>query len=147
MTKTATSKRPAGNGWAKRRAKTLQSISKQSDKFRSKFEAKLAEQVEAAGVAVEYETDRFEYHVTRHYTPDLKLPCGAYIEIKGYMLACDRSKHLKIKKQHPELDIRFVFQTPHKKLSKTSNTTYAMWAEKHGFRWAAKEIPAAWLAE
>lgn len=34
---------------------------------------------------------------------------GILIEIKGYFTATDRKKHLLVKEQNPELDIRFVF--------------------------------------
>lgn len=52
-----------------------------------------------------------------------------------------------MKGQHPDLDIRFVFSNAQARISKLSGTTYAMWAEKHGYKWAHKEIPAAWLTE
>ena len=54
-------------------------------------------------------------------------------------------KHLEIKKQHPELDIRFVFSNSRNKIEKRSKTTYGMWAEKHGFMYADKRIPDEWL--
>ena len=50
-----------------------------------------------------------------------------------------------IKKQYPELDIRFVFMNANNKIYKGSKTTYAMWANKHGFEWAEKNIPEEWL--
>jgi len=79
------------------------------------------------------------------YTPDIVLENGIIIEVKGYFKADDRAKHLLIKEQHPELDIRFVFQDSRKKIHKSSPTTYGMWAEKHGFKYADKLIPEEWL--
>jgi hypothetical protein len=52
-----------------------------------------------------------------------------------------------VKEANPELDIRLLFQTPNNKITKASKTTYADWADKHGYMWAAKEIPAEWLEE
>lgn len=59
----------------------------------------------------------------------------------------DRKKHLLIREQYPHLDIRFVFQNPNNKLYKGSKTTYAMWCEKYGFKYATKLIPTAWFKE
>ena len=69
------------------------------------------------------------------------------MESKGRFVTEDRQKHLLVKKQHPELDIRFVFSNPRARISKTSATTYAAWCDKHGFLYAEKFIPAAWLKE
>ena len=53
---------------------------------------------------------------------------------------------LAVKKQHPDLDIRLVFQAPHNTLTKKSKTTYAQWAEKNGFLWAIyNDIPIEWF--
>lgn len=81
------------------------------------------------------------------YTPDFVLENGIIIESKGRFLTEDRQKHLLVQKQHPEYDIRFVFSNSKTKISKRSKTTYADWCEKHGFLYADKEIPNAWLKE
>lgn len=82
------------------------------------------------------------------YRPDfLLLANGILIESKGYFLAEDRTKHLLVKEQHPSLDIRFVFSRARNPLRKGSRTTYAAWAEKHGFRWAEGDIPLDWINE
>jgi hypothetical protein len=52
-----------------------------------------------------------------------------------------------VRSQHPSIDIRFVFSNAQAKVSKLSGTTYAMWAEKHGFKWAHRVIPPEWLTE
>jgi len=56
-------------------------------------------------------------------------------------------KHLSIKKQHPSLDIRFVFSNSNAKLRKGSKSTYADWCQKHGFLYADKDVPDDWLKE
>ena len=102
----------------------------------------------------EYEQSviRYTKPITHHrYTPDfvveLKSGKTLIIETKGRFTAVDRKKHLLLQDQHPELDIRFVFQNSKAKLSKASKTTYAMWCDRYGFKYADKEIPLAWLNE
>jgi len=120
---------------------------KRSD-FRSGLEYRVACQLEDLGVAYEYEQLKVKYQRREStYTPDFELPNGIIIEAKGRFKSEDRSKHLRIKEQHPELDIRFVFSNSSNKLNKNSNTTYAGWCEKHGFKWADKVIPVEWLNE
>lgn len=117
--------------------------------YRSKFEETVAKKLEDAGVNYSYESIKIQYEVNqvRKYTPDFLLPNGIIIETKGRFVAADRMKHLRIKEQIPELDIRFVFQNPNVKLSKVSKTSYAQWCDKNGFKWAAKEVPQEWIDE
>ncbi len=120
---------------------------KRSD-FRSGLEYRVACQLEDLGVAYEYEQLKVKYQRREStYTPDFELPNGIIIEAKGRFKSEDRSKHLRIKEQHPELDIRFVFSNSSNKLNKNSNTTYAGWCDKHGFKWSDKVIPKEWLNE
>lgn len=102
------------------------------------------------GRPLDYETIRIEYEVPSRkakYTPDFPLPNGIIVEVKGVFDVADRQKHLLIKQQHPEHDIRFVFQNSNKPIRKGSPTTYAAWCEKYGFLYADKEIPLEWLKE
>lgn len=121
-----------------------------SNKYKSGFEAKIAKQIERKGVEVCYETQTIKYvkPVTHHtYTPDFILPNGILVETKGRLTLYDRQKHMLIKEQHPELDIRFVFMNANNKIRKGSKTTYKMWAEKYGFKFAEKTIPNEWYKE
>jgi hypothetical protein len=115
--------------------------------YRSGLEENVATQLKKLGVTAEYETTKIKYRVEedRSYTPDFKLPNGIIIETKGRFVAADRKKHLLIKKQHPELDIRFVFSNSKTKLSKGSKTTYGAWCTKNGYMYADKEVPLEWL--
>jgi Phage endonuclease I len=119
--------------------------------FRSGLEEKNAKKLEALGVAVLFETTRVPYlrpETLHHYTPDFEVPRKPImIETKGKFESSDRCKHLLVKAQHPHMDLRFVFQRPHDRLTKVSRTTYAQWAEKYGFRWATGVIPDAWIVE
>jgi hypothetical protein len=68
------------------------------------------------------------------------------LETKGHLSEEDRRKMRAVKAANPDLDVRFVFQTPYNKIYKGSKTTYAKWAEKHGFLWCAfHSIPIEWL--
>lgn len=114
--------------------------------YRSGLEQRIAERLRRLGVAFEYEKFTVVYErPPGRYTPDFKLPNGILVEVKGQFMAADRQKHLYIKAQHPELDIRFVFADPHKTLSANSKTTYADWCMKHGFDFAGGDIPDHWL--
>jgi hypothetical protein len=70
------------------------------------------------------------------------------IECKGFLDQQDRRKLKAVKDQHPELDIRLVFQKASRKLTKAkSSSTYAQWAEKYGFKWSEDVIPLEWYDE
>jgi Phage endonuclease I len=118
--------------------------------YRSGLEETIDNGLKLVGVDGEYEQHKITYTkpATQHkYTPDFKLPNGIFVETKGRFVTADRKKHLLIKEQHPELDIRFVFQNANNRLSKKSKTTYADWCNKHGFLFAEKEIPKEWLSQ
>jgi hypothetical protein len=118
--------------------------------YRSGLEVAVARQLERAGVEFGYETLKLQYRVeeTRRYTPDIILTHnGIVIELKGHFVTAERKKMKFVKAQYPNLDIRFVFSNPNTRISKTSKTTYGKWAADHGFPYAAKLIPEAWLRE
>ena len=118
--------------------------------YRSGLEDDIAKQLEAMRVKYTYEELKISYTVpeSKHkYTPDFQLPNGIIVETKGRFVTADRKKHLLVKQQHPELDIRFVFSNPRCRISKISKTTYADWCDKYGFKYAAKMIPEEWINE
>lgn len=112
---------------------------------RSKFEDKLFQEVTAKGIDIKYEELKLPYTLECVYTPDFQLPNGIIIEAKGYFTPEDRAKMLRVQYQHPELDIRFVFQADNK-IHPKSNTRYSDWCVKHGFKWAISRIPDEWLS-
>ena len=118
--------------------------------FRSGLEERIAQSLTSKGVVFSFEALKIPYvkPETKHtYTPDFILDNGIIIETKGRWLLDDRKKHLLIRKQHPNLDIRFVFQNANAKISKGSKTSYAAFCEKHGIRYAHRDIPEEWLRE
>ena len=52
-----------------------------------------------------YEPDKFEYQLTRRYTPDFKVECEHpfYVEVKGWWQAEDRNKFLAVVLSNPDL--------------------------------------------
>jgi len=129
------------------RKKKQRKRSQRTSNYRSGFEATLANQLKRGGVSFQYETLQLEYTKTATYTPDFILPNGIIIEAKGVWTVEDRTKHLLVRKQHPHLDIRMVFMQASNKINKRSKTTYAMWCEKKGIKYANKVIPKSWLSQ
>ena len=118
--------------------------------YRSGFEHKVSDQLKENKIKFGYETTVIDYikPQTNHtYTIDFTLPNGILVETKGRWVIEDRKKHLLIKKQHPELDIRIVFMSGNTKIRKGSKTTYGMFCDKHDIKWAEKEIPTSWFSE
>jgi hypothetical protein len=120
--------------------------------YRSRLEKKVAEQLEKEGVSFDYESVKLKFEIPARmagYTPDFPCSGDIILEVKGYFRsASDRQRLVLVKEQHPNLDIRLVFQDANKPIYKGSKTTYAKWAEDHGFPWTTKGIvPAAWIKQ
>ncbi len=121
--------------------------------FRSGLEAAVAEQFDAKGLDPHYEEDKLQYQIPARetvYSPDFRLPSGVYVETKGRFVAADRKKHLLLKEQHPNIEIRFVFSNPDASISAkgtVNKQTCASWCKKHGFKYATKWIPEGWFNE
>lgn len=117
--------------------------------YRSGLEDRISEQLKGLSVPFKYEKFKIKYevHETRTYTPDFELPNGIIVESKGRFVPDDRKKHLLVKKQHPELDIRFVFSNSKAKIRKGSKTSYGDWCDKNGYIFADKLIPEDWIKQ
>ena len=115
--------------------------------YRSGLEDVISEDLKKRGVDFGYETVKIKWQLieSKTYTPDFILPNGVIIESKGRFVLDDRKKHLKVREQNPDLDIRFVFSNSRNKIRKGSKTTYAMWCEKNNFLYADKRIPDEWI--
>lgn len=130
-------------------------------KYRSGLERKVATVLTRKKVDFKYEGMKIPYRLIsdRTYNPDFPLYSKSgkliIVEVKGIWDAADRKKHLLIKQQHPELDIRFVFSNSKTKIAKGSQTTYAMICNGEGrgeykgvtWKFADKKIPQEWLDE
>lgn len=117
--------------------------------YRSGLEVKIQDQLKERKQKFQYEAIKIEWEDLKYrkYTPDFILSNGIIVETKGLFTATDRRKHLLIKEQHDGIEIRFVFESSKRRLSKISKTTYADWCNKHGFKFADREIPEEWLKE
>ena len=104
-----------------------------TERFRSKLEALVAEQLDLNNIEYTYEDKETKIDYTkpaikRSYLPDFLIRSKSgkyiYVEAKGIWDYDDRYKHCLIRQQHPELDIRFVFQRAGQRIRKGSKTTY-----------------------
>jgi len=120
-----------------------------ANRYRSGLERVVAEFLKQNKKNFRYEDLKIEWKDLRYrtYTPDFILDNGIIVETKGIFDNEDRRKHLAVREQHPELDIRLVFSNAKAKLYKGSKTTYAMWCEKNGFLYSHRVIPPDWLKE
>jgi hypothetical protein len=116
--------------------------------YRSDFELSIAVAFNRNNIKFKYESERIDYVRYSTYSPDFTIEGkDFFIEAKGLFTTTDRGKHLLIKKQHPELDIRFLFMRANNKLYKGSKTTYSGWCERYGFKWCQGFLPQEWLDE
>lgn len=117
--------------------------------YRSGLEEQVAAYLKEKQQKVRYETLKVEWEDLRYrtYTPDFVLDNGIIIETKGIFDTADRRKHREIKKQHPKLDIRFIFSNANSRLYKGSKSRYCEWCDKYKFKWAHRVIPESWLKE
>ncbi len=110
--------------------------SRRSNGYRSLFEERLALGLQKRGVDFSYETERFNYTVVHHYTPDFILANGVLVEVKGYFTSADRTKHLKVRECNPTLDIRFCSRTLKTSSTKKARRATATGAKSMGFNGA-----------
>jgi hypothetical protein len=117
--------------------------------YRSGLEQEAAAFLKDRQQKVEYEKLKIEWEDLKYrtYTPDFELDNGIIIETKGIFSPADRRKHLEIQKQHPNLDIRFVFSNANAKLYKGAKSRYSDWCDKNNFLWSHRVIPESWLKE
>ena len=117
--------------------------------YRSGLEDRIAAYLKDNRIKFLYEKVKIEWEdlAYRTYTPDFILPNGIIIETKGRFTSSDRRKHKCIKKQHPELDIRFIFTNSRSKLQKGAKTSYGEWYECNNILYADRIIPEEWLYE
>jgi hypothetical protein len=112
--------------------------------MRSGFERTIAAQLKRAKVKFEYETLKLPYTIKHTYSPDFILENDVIIEVKGVFRPGDIAKMRAVKAAHPDLDIRFVFMHPNKKIP-GQKQTHEQWADRHGFPWAVGAVPEDWF--
>ena len=122
-------------------------------KRRSKLELKFEEILKDFMVEYDYEVTKIPYVVpeSKHvYIVDWTLLNGMLIETKGYLSDHkERYKYVLLKEQHPDLDLRFIFDNPNK-LCGGTKMTHAKWAEKYNFKYCSikdTEQLQSWIKE
>lgn len=126
-------------------------------KMKARTEVEFAVLCDRAGIPWMYESERLEWAPpVAKYTPDFVLQkkdgSKMFIERKGYLRPKDITKMRAIRKQHPDLDIRFVFDNSNKSMGMLphkdgTRTTHGQWAEKHGYPYADGFLPQSWIDE
>lgn len=122
-------------------------------KFKGSFEPRVYEDLRSRmgqkKYKIEYETEKLDYIIEKEYTPDFIISFlygrKMYIEAKGYFRQEDRDKLMAVKRNHPDLDIRIVFEKDNK-INARSRMRYSDWCNKHGFLFAVGKIPEEWLS-
>ena len=118
------------------------------DNFKSQFERDVFNTIERNGLTAEYEPFKIPYVVSSsNYWPDVVLPNGIIVELKGYFDTRAQVKMKAVKRCNPLLDIRFVFMNSKNKMNKRSKMTYGEWCDKYGFPYADGMIPLKWWKE
>lgn len=112
--------------------------------FKSGFERAIDANLKMRKVKFTYETLQVCYILEGTYNPDFILSNGVIVEAKGLLDRDSKRKMAAVKKQHPELDIRFLFMDASKRIP-GSKQNHGEWASKNGFPWAEREVPEEWL--
>lgn len=98
--------------------------------------------------ALGYETEKFEYTLSRRYTPDFTVTLADgrrfFIEVKGYLRPEDRAKLLAVKRDNPNIDLRLIFGRDNP-LRKGAVMTYSQWATKNNIPYAIGTPPKEWF--
>ena len=88
---------------------------------------------------------RIPYIIRADYVPDMILPNGIVIEVKGWFPLPDRRKMEGVIKSNEGIDLRMVFSDPWTKQGQLVSP--GTWCDKRGITWAAHAIPREWLNE
>ena len=131
--------------------------------YRSKFEMGIGKSLSDRKAKFKYERENYKYKVRiphaecdscgstevsklGYYTPDFFLSNGIIVEAKGKFTPAERKKMQAMKEQHPDLDIRMVFQTDNW-LTRSHSKRYSDWCISHDIPYAVGDVPDEWLEE
>jgi hypothetical protein len=122
-------------------------------KRRSKLELQFEEILKEYEAEYGYEVTKIPYTIpakAHTYTVDWTILNGVLIETKGWIKDYDeRMKYEQIKKEYPDIDLRFVFANPNKFCGGTKMPHWK-WAEKVGYKWCSvtdHEQIKSWIKE
>lgn len=121
---------------------------KKHGRYRSRFEAEVARQLEALEADFLHEAVCIPYGDGQFYIPDFTItrPSGYvfHVEAKGWMPDRDVKKYARLAVRHPDLDLRFVFQNA-KARTGFSKRPVSSFVRRQGWLWAEGQVPAAWF--
>jgi hypothetical protein len=138
------------------------------DKCASQYECDVVQSLIDRGLPYEYEPVKLEYETNivkglckqcgaegrdvvqrRTYTPDLRLPNGIIVEVKGKFTAPKRNLMRQLVKSNPDIDLRFIFMRDNFYGGrKGTRRRYTGWAHTQGcVAVVGTEIPAEWFNE
>ena len=139
---------------AKQAGKTF--VTEDGSMVRSSYEVKLYNWLAKSDIPFVYEPPdrKIPYVIEQKYNTDFLLTTKSgkeiFIEVKGRMdpRSNDIAKYKAIKKQYPDLDLRFIFKNASKPVRKGAKLSLSGWCDKVGFLWSDNlEIPEVWLEE
>lgn len=115
--------------------------------YKSSMEHRVIEPLLSRGA--EYEPCFLRYPAQRllRYTPDVVLPNGIVVEVKGWFTGKDRTKLRDVRAAYPDLELRMVLATPRAYITQKREQTQSGWCEANGIRWAEQAVPDSWFTE
>ncbi len=135
---------------------------KRIDGKRSGFEVTIANDLDKAGVAYEYESLVFTYTEplrknlaecgecgstnlirTGRYTPDFVLSNSTIIETKGRFDAQDRRKMIAVRDEYTDYKFVLLFMRDNR-ISRRSNTYYSDWCMTNQFDFSIGQLKKEW---
>lgn len=128
--------------------------------YRSGLEVKMALALNEMNVGFDFEGEKIAWTplpIPKTYSPDFPLNHVTkqgkrlYLETKGRFMPDDMAKHVAVKLQHPDKDIRIVFQKVKAWYRAAKRMSYGGWCEKNGIKCCGfpdiKEIIPQWIKE
>lgn len=123
--------------------------------YRSWFEVDIAIDALARDLTFEYEKEMVpwvEPAMVRKYSPDFFVEKESkellIVEAKGRWTAQDRKKICFVLEQHPDIDLRMLFERDNTLSRSPKSKHYSEWCDKKGIKWAVgRSIPEAWINE
>lgn len=119
---------------------------------RSKLEQDFEKILQDLNINYTYESTIISYIIpesSHKYKVDWSFDKPIFIETKGWLSSSiERKKYELIKKQYPNLDLRFIFANPNKYCGGTKYS-HATWAKKQGFKYCSindYDIIKEWLS-
>lgn len=133
-------------------------LTSNGDKCRSRYERDIVQHAIDLGLPYAYESVVLEYETAivkgtckacgatgrdvvqrRTYTPDIVLPNGIVVEIKGKFDASKRNLMRQLVRCNPDVDIRFIFMRDNRFGQAKTRKRYSDWARAQGVQ--CVEVP------